>query len=327
MIDCDWSYNGIKICVLNNDTLHISILPEIGGIIWSVKYNGYELMYHHYKELELPWRFKEDFPREDSLHTLFIGGWFEVLPNVGYKTNLLGVSWGLHGETPYLPWKVEYDEEKDPNSILLIVQLKRYPIKLYRRISLNRNEILLREKVVNLAPIDLYFSWLHHPTFGGDLLDDSTIIELSNNTEIEVDKYLGLKYSQFEAGFRGEWPIAKGKDSKIYDLSRYPPKGSQNTNDLIYVPKMKRGWFKIINEKRKITFEAEYENSLFKSLWIWRPVGGGPEDPWYGTIYATSLEITTSWPATGLSEQVKLGTAEVIKANSKIETVLKFTIK
>ena len=69
MIDCDWSYNGIKICVLNNDTLHISILPEIGRIIWSVKYNGYELMYHHYKELELPWRFKEDFPRYSTRYS------------------------------------------------------------------------------------------------------------------------------------------------------------------------------------------------------------------------------------------------------------------
>jgi hypothetical protein len=321
MIDCSSEVRGLRLCELSSEELSVSVIPQFGGLIWSIEdvSTGTQFLYHHYKEPRPFSSYLEDFPRTDPIHTFFVGGWFEVLPNAGYSTNFAGTSWGLHGETVYIPWEVQFDEERDPLSLLTLAKLNRYPMKLYRRLSVRGRELIISERLVNLSPVDLKFSWLHHPTFGGNFLDENVRIEVEE-TEIVVDNYLNLKYGELEPGYRGKWPRARTKDGRVVDLSSLPRRGTQNTNDVVYIPKVNRGKFRIENLKKGVEIEFDYDPSIFPSLWIWRPIGGGPEDPWYGTIYATSLEITTSWPATGLAHQIEMGTASTLRANSSIST-------
>jgi hypothetical protein len=310
---------------LKNEYVSLTVLPEVGGLITSLKYvpKGIELLYKH-REPRPFYEWREDYPRLDGVHSFFTGGWFEVLPNAGYATEYAGEKWGLHGETPYLPWEVELNGREE-NTIGLVVALRRYPLKLARKISLENNNIVFKEVIYNLAPVELYFSWLHHPTFGGEFVDEHLRLEIEP-VEFVVDRELGLKYSELDLGYRGIWPYAKTRDDRMLDLRTYPKRGLNNTNDLIYLPRVRDGIFKLTNDALGLTFEAHWDPKVFPTLWIWRALGGGPEGPWYGTIYATSVEITTSWPATGLADQVSGGTAAKIGPNQSISTELRFAI-
>ncbi|WP_291765836.1 aldose 1-epimerase [Caldivirga sp. UBA161] len=313
---------GLRVVKVSRNELEVSVIPELGGLIWSIKYGGYELLYHH-RDPEPIEHFREGLMPEDFYNVVFFGGWFEVIPNAGYASRYAGASFGLHDEAPYLPWRVEYDEEVDEYSILMIVTLRKYPLKLYRRIRLiNSNEVLIRERLINLSNQALKFSWLHHPNFGGDLLSERTVLELPEGTEVEVDKYLNSP-SILEPGYRGLFPMVKSKGGEVVDLSRFPR--SINTEDLVYVPTVKGNWFRLINEDLGIRLEANWDSSIFRSMWMWRPLNS-PNYPWFGRIYATALEPTTSWPATGLAEQVKNGTAYEIQGNGELNTWIKIKV-
>ena len=324
MINDGWFVNGLRVVKVIRGELEVSVIPELGGLIWSIRYGGFEMLYHH-RVPEPIEHFREGLMPEDFYNVLFFGGWFEVIPNAGYASRYGGVSFGLHDEAPYLPWRVEYDEEVDEYSILMIAELRKYPLKLYRRIRLiNSNEVLIKERLINLSGQVLKFSWLHHPNFGGDLLSEHTVLELPKGTEVEVDKYLNGESSILEPGYRGLFPMVKSKSGGMVDLSRFPR--DINTNDLVYVPNVKGNWFKLINEDLGIRLEVNWDSSVFRSMWIWRPLGGGFNYPWFGRIYATAVEPTTSWPATGLAEQAKNGTAYEIQGNDQINTWIKFKI-
>ncbi|MEM4089949.1 MAG: hypothetical protein QXQ46_04230 [Thermoplasmatales archaeon] len=314
---------------LSSDKVELSVVPQLGGVILSIRYlpKSLELL-AQFRQPDSGSAYKEGVLADNLLDLLFVGGYYEVLPNAGYKSEYSGVKFGLHDETPYLAWKAEFDEERDPDSILLIASLIKYPLKLFKRITLKGNLIILNEKLINESPTArLPFSWLHHPTFGEEFIDSSAELELPQGVPIIVDESLQSGATCLLDGYQGEWPMAMKKDGKSTDLSRFPEKGEENCDDLVYVPSVKEGKFRIINKKKGVLVEASWDKKIFGSLWLWRPLGGGNTYPWYGRVYATAVEIATSIPASGLAEQVRLGTAKWIDPNEIIETSLKYEIK
>ncbi len=311
--------------VLENEKLRLILHPNRGGLISSILLKQKNLEYLLQGSAVLNTPDITAFPSGDPIHTSFRGGYFEVLPNAGYANNYSNVTWALHSETPYIPWEVQFDEQNNENSILCVARLRRYPMILHRRITLEGNKILMKEQVQNVSKVPLKFSWLHHPTFGGDLLDESTELNLPEG-KIISDNYLGLEETETVPGAIGTWPLIKSKKGKPADLSRYPARGTTNTNDLIYFPDMNETWFRLYNHDKKFGIECEWDKNVFPTVWIWRCLGGGSKDPWYGRQYATSVEITSSWPVTGISKQVENGTALSLGGNESISTFLNYKL-
>ena len=81
-----------------------------------------------------------------------------------------------------------------------------------------------------------------------------------------------------------------------------------------------------VNVKGAFLMSREWDKSIFPTVWIWRCLGGGSKDPWYGRQYATSVEITSSWPVTGISKQVENNTALSIGGNESISTFLNYKL-
>lgn len=325
-IDDRWSLNGMQVILLESDTLSLSIIPEHGGVINSLRHTptNTELLAQVREPVRVE-RLREGLASDNLLDLMLIGGWYEVLPNAGYVSKAMGATFGLHDETPYLPWKVQFDTDRDPNSIMMRVSLHKYPLELGKRITLNDNEIVLDETVTNHSDVELPGSWLHHPMFGENMVDEFTLLDLPD-CEFEVDKYLHPDYTHLMQGFRGKWPMAVDGNNRKVDLSRYPKRGALNCDDLVYVPRVSEGRFRIRNSRRKLTFEAEWDKDIFRSLWIWRSLGGGDSYPWFGRMHGTAVEITTSWPATGLSDQIQMGTAHYFGPRSKTKTTLRFRV-
>lgn len=324
-----YSANGLKMVTLSSEMISLSIIPELGGVITSMKHvpKNIELLAKIREPSNNP-IYREGASIDNLLDLIFVGGYYEVLPNVGYTCTYDGVRFGEHDETPYLPWKIEYDEERDPNSVLLIVSLLKFPLKLFKRITIKGGVITIGERLVNMSPTTtLPFSWLHHPTFGEGIIDEEASLELPDNTSTEVDASLPSETLCLEAGYKGKWPLSRKKDGSYDDLSKFPANGTRNCDDLVYVPSVIDGKCKIRNPKKGISLQITWDKELFGSLWLWRPFGGGNAYPWFGSVYCTAVEITTSIPASGLASQVKLKTAKWIRPNEEIKTSLTYEIK
>lgn len=326
-IEDRWSFDGMKVIFLDSDELSLSIIPEHGGVINSLKLvkEGTELL-AQIRKPQPPSTYREGKAADNLLDLMLVGGWYEVLPNAGYVSDHLGTTFGLHDETPYLPWRAEYDSDRDPASVFLSVSLKKVPLTLSKRITVYGSDIILEEKITNHSSVRLPVSWLHHPMFGGGFIDEFASLELPD-CNLEVDTSLPTTYSSLQPGFSGKWPYAKDKSGNDVNLSTFPRKGSINCDDLVYVPEVSEGRFKMINTRKGISFEALWDKEIFGSLWIWRPLGGGAGYPWFGRIYGTAVEITTSWPASGIAEQERLGTAFHLEPEAVTETKLTFRVR
>lgn len=323
-----FSINGFRVITLSSEKISLTIIPELGGVISSMIYLPKDIeLLARIRDIKSPEIARLGLMADNLLDLLFIGGYYEILPNAGYVTEYKGAKFGLHDETPYLPWKVEYDEERDPNSLLSTVSLIKFPLKLYRRITIKENVISIDERLINLSPTStIPFSWLHHPTFGEEFIGQDSTLELPENTLLEVDSSMVSDAISLKAGYKGIWPSAMQKNGKFDNLSKFPSRGSRNCDDLVYVPSVREGTFTIRNYRKGVSLIATWDKKVFGSLWLWRPFGGGDTYPWFGRVYCTAVEITTSIPASGLGEQIKLGTAKWIHPNEEIKTTLKYEI-
>ena len=217
-IDGRWKCNDMQIVFLRSDDLQITIIPELGGVIWSIKHlrTGIEFLAQVRDTRPLSY-YRDLYPTKNLLDICLIGGWYEVLPNVGYYSQYNGAEFGLHEETAYLPWKLEYDESANPDTISMKVQLTKYPLEIVKRIRLRDEHITIEEKLLNKSDEELKFAWLHHPTFGGDMLDDGTEL-IIEDCEFEIDSYLPTTNASLEPGYRGLWPHGKNTSKEAVDL-------------------------------------------------------------------------------------------------------------
>lgn len=325
-IDDRWKLNDLRVIFLTSDEISVAVIPDLGGCIKSIRHlpSNTELLSNIREPRPVDY-YRGGLPAENLMELSMIGGWYEILPNAGYRANYEGVTFGLHDETAYLPWRAEFDSERDADSLFLKVNLNKFPLVLSRRMTLLKNKLIFEEKLMNEAPVELPVSWLHHLLFGSSIIGSDTELKLPESSFV-VDDYLNNKNNQLKLGQKGRWPDAVDVSGVHTDLSRFPEKGSVNCDDLIYIPDLSEGWFKVINEKKRIRFCAQWDKGIFKSLWIWRPLGGGSSPPWFGRIYGAGIEIATSWPATGITDQIQNGSALYLKPYGSISTELQFTI-
>lgn len=316
--------NKIKPYEIKNDKVSLSIVPDPGNVITSIKSvpDNFEYLYKHYKPLIRPYEAAGGCNADDLLNQIFSGGYFDVIPNAGYKCKVNNITFGLHDESPYIPW---YVDEYSDNYISTHAFLYKYPFKIIKAIEINKNKISINETVENLSNEELHFSWLHHPTFGSDILSANTHIAISES-DLLVDNSIENTNSRFKGGYKGKWPYAMNGHDMLEDISFFPKKGKYNSNDLIYLTNLRKPGFSISNDEKnkKITFQYDYK--LFKCLWMWMPTGGGTGYPWYGTIYALALEMSTSYPATGLKDHISNGTSAIIGRYSYIKTSIEIII-
>lgn len=315
-----WEYNGIKSIILQNDQLRFIFLPSIGGLLWKIQRlrDGLNILYNH-RDPSLFSGNLSIYPGEDKIHHNFVGGWFEGFPNAGFTySNNSGLIFGLHGEAPYSRWGYSVEGQ----TVRMFLDLSILPLRIEKKLKLEGNKLTIDYRIYNSGKVDIEFSWLQHPCFDLNTFD-SSIINL-NSSEIEVDDKFHSDYRKFKYGYKASWPNVLTKEDNGYDLSKLKFLPKENFVETIYI-KVKRGFYQIINSKRKIDLSINFDKAMFPYLWFWIANGGGGY-PWYGTARLFSLELSTSIPATGLNDQIKNGTAKTINAMEEIRTKLEISI-
>ncbi|MBM3705334.1 MAG: DUF4432 family protein, partial [Actinobacteria bacterium] len=334
-LNTNYFYKDLRVAVLENEYLRISVLADKGTDIFEFLYKPGDLdfMWLSPWGINSPAKFVPSVSsREGNFMDFYEGGWQEVLPNFGYGGNFYGtVEEGLHGEICLIPWELNILEDRPSEvSIKFSVRSYRTPFFLEKTLKLKNDDpkLYISERLKNEGYSEIKFMWTHHPTFGGAFLDDSTVIDVPENkvrliyrpdalggfTEISDSEISDLNI---------KWPAFAGHSGKDVDFSKSPTMVKDPAADLdeICLGNFNSGWYAVTNLNKKTGFGMKWDKDIFPYLWIWRMYGRGClQAPWFGRVECMALELCSSLSGDGMAGAVKNNTVLKLEPQEEIHT-------
>jgi len=327
-LNINYSYKGLKVAVMENEFLRISILIDKGSDIFEFLYKPKDIdfMYLSPWGIKSPSKFIPTIPSEDgNFLDFYEGGWQEIIPNFGYGVKYKGVEEGLHGESCLIPWDYSILEDSpEVISIKFMVRTYRTPFYLEKILTLKKDDpkLYISEVLKNEGYMDIDCMWTHHPTFGPPFLGNNTRISIPENKVIFILKPENEGKYDYIAGKSTRWPKIKGYSGKVIDFS-YPPSEEDDNQiiDEICLGELKDSWYAVTNLDKKVGFAMRWQKDIFPYLWIWRMYGKGSKLPlWWGRFNCMAIELCSSYSPIGLNEAVKNKTALRLKPQQEIKT-------
>ncbi len=162
-------------------------------------------------------------------------------------------------------------------------------------------------------------SWLHHPAFGGPLVEGAELRVACR----EVAVYHGFdpEKTQLQPGYRGKWPWVPetplgGRQQR--DCSRVPEAGSGKDHSIM-VTGFDAGWGCLWNPKLQLGFGLRWDETVFPWAWSWMNAGGPDDYPLWGRGHLATLQPGTS-PVAPFPELLESGQVLTIPAGGFRET-------
>ncbi|MCX6347510.1 MAG: DUF4432 family protein [Actinobacteria bacterium] len=327
-INTDYFYKNLRVAILENEYLKISILIDKGTDIFEFLYKpkDTDFMWLSPWGIKSPSNFVSTIPSKDgNFMDYYEGGWQEIIPNFGISAQSQGTEQGLHGEISLIPWDYQILENSTSSvSIKFMVRSYRTPLYVEKILTLKSDDpkLYISERLINEGYADVDLMWTHHPTFGGAFLDDNVIIDLPKNKVkyVEYPDNVG-KYAEIEDA-EVKWPSFKGYSGKIIDFSKSPTIEDENQSiDEACLQLLDSSWYAVTNIEKKVGFGMSWDKNIFPYLWIWRVYGKGCKTaPWWGRVSCMALEICSSFSPTGLTGAVGNKTAIRMKPRQEIST-------
>jgi hypothetical protein len=323
----DLCLKGMRAVVLENEKLRLTILVDKGTDIYEFLYKplDIDLMWRSPFVLQNPAVFVPSTGNEaGTFLDRYEGGWQEVLPNGGPACQYKGITLGQHGEISNIPWK--YSILKDSSkeiSVKFWVRTYRTAYLLEKTLTLKTGDptLYIEEILKNEAGEAMELMWGHHPTVGAPFLSEDCIIKTTAKRVIVHPEPM-FSTQRLAPGTEHQWPQAVNQQGAVIDLSRVPAPEAK-TADMVYLTDFQgQAGYSIINQKLGIGFGMEWDQALFKYLWMWQVCRGGFGYPWYGNTYNMALEPWTSYPTSGLTEAIRNGSALKLAAGQTLETHL-----
>jgi len=149
----DWAYRGMRTLVLENRYLRLVSLLDKGSDISELTYKllDLDLLFHAPTGYRKPGSIVGTCKRtEGEFMEYYGGGWQDILLFAGNEPvkHRFG-EWGMHGETPLLPWDAVIEKDSPSEATArLSVDIPRYPFHLDKWITINDRAatISLRER-------------------------------------------------------------------------------------------------------------------------------------------------------------------------------------
>ena len=292
----EFQYRGLRALTLENELLRVTFLVDKGTDIFE--------FLHKPTDTDFMWRsplgvrdqtnFISSSPRADGPYLdHYFGGWQECFPVGGYPTQYAEGEFGLHGETPLMPWGLEILlDTPECISVKFTVRTYRSPLHIEKTVTLHRYQPALHfhEVITNEGEVPFEILWGHHPAFGSPFLDPSCVIDLAGARVRVVE---AEPTTRLTSGEDYTWPMVKGRNGEDIDLSRIPGPETKS-HDLAFLFDLQAGWYGLTNQDREIGFGMYWPEEMFKSLWFWQVYRGSIVHPWYGRTYNIALEPWTA---------------------------------
>jgi hypothetical protein len=296
---------------LENDTVLLQIVPEIGAKILSIldKSKNIEWLWQNH---QIPLQI---LPLGSNYDDNWTGGWEELFPNDA-ACEFQGHQLPDHGELWGQPWQWELSEE---SSTCIEVHLWRQcicvPALVEKRILLKDEnpKLQIKYRITNISEETLYFLWKLHLAMA---ISPDHQLRLPGGKVIPVD----LTFSSI-IGDSGpfEWPMVLDKQGGYHDLSVILPKESGH-KEFVYVTDLPEGWCAIKNKRNHSEFRLHFPTKVFPYLWLFITYGGWRDH------YTIVLEPCTNFPK-NLNNAYKNGTCGRIGGRSSLEWDINVSLK
>jgi len=329
-INDEYTYRGMRVMVMENEMLRISLLLDKGTNIYEYLYKprDVDFMFLNSGGVRNPNHLPTNPHSLGFLTDYYDGGWHEQFPNAGASSDYLGQEQGLHGEVCLMPWRWTVTEDS-PERIQARFWVRTYrtPFLLEKTLTLESGSSILtiEERVTNESTVPLHFMWGHHPTLGESFLDDTCVIDIpvgGGHNAVTLPAWSEDNHLTSEQPFA--WPMAPTPTGRVLNLRRVPPVGMKQ-EDAVYIRSLEEGWWAVTNQHLKLGIGQVWPLEVFPYLCIWAVYHGTPSYPWYRQNYNLAIEPQSSIPE-GLAQAVAAGTALRLAGGASLELTLRTVV-
>jgi hypothetical protein len=322
-INDEYTFRGMRVMVMENDLLRISILLDKGTTIFEFLYKPLDVdfMFLNNQSIRNPNRLPTSAHSSGFFLDFYDGGWQEQLPNAGNPSDTLGTEQGLHGEVCLLPWRwTVLEDTPERIQARFWVRTYRTPFLLEKTVTLVRGSPILTitERVTNESSVPLHFMWGHHPTLGEAFLDESCVLDIPAHKGLTLPAW--SDDNRLAPDLEFTWPHAPARDGGLIDLSRVPTWWAHQ-EDAVYLSDLDAGWWAVTNRRLKLGFGQVWPVEVFPYIIIWAVYHGTPGYPWYRQNYNLAIEPQSSMPE-GLNEAIAAGTALYLEGGVSMDFTL-----
>ena len=284
--------------VLENHLLQVTVLPESGGKISSLRSirTGEEFLLPHLQpatELVGPERKTITFDQGD------LGGFDECLPSVAPCGSIEGEPpVPDHGDLWRHPWAIESSSSQ---SITLATQASSRPLRITRAATLEGDTLVLDYEIENVSGVPATWLWSAHPLLkveAGDRIylprDIAGVkVEYTSTEDFAQSSHIG-------------WPVAQSTSGSSIDLSVVPHCDGTTAHKLF--ARMEGAGITALHRARlQQGIALHFDSSKLPYLGIWISAGAWPQSG-PNRQYTVALEPTTS-QCDSLADAVNDGSA------------------
>lgn len=255
----EFTFHGFRSLLIENDCIRTIMLLDKGTDIISFvdKKTDTEFVWTNPMGISCLEKIRKGNMDSDCFSDNYVGGWFEILPNLGGPCTFQGKHFTGHGEVCNLPWDytVVRDSEEEIQ-LMLLTRLSKYPFELRKYLTVKKGEsrLFFEEEVTNIGTVPLDYTWAHHPNVGYPFLSEECVIKLPFvNEEIAV-----------------------------------PAPGSM-TEEIHTYEDISEGCAIIQNRRTKVGLRMEWDNSVFKYCKLWINAGNGCGHHHHGGAYVVCV--------------------------------------
>jgi len=292
-----FSCEGLDLLAIENERVRIVIWPQHGADLLEFRNKA--------SDIDVLWKNPQCWPPRpcaldqphrgrSEFYDIFHGGWFVSLPNGFFPADYYGAPIGCHGELLAVPWTAEVLEESI-GRVLVRVTGKgvRTPWMVTRELELRTGEPFVRwnERLTNRSATRLPAAWLHHPGFGGPLIDGAEIVTAAQTVVTPPSDRPEL--GQLQPSYRGAWPKVPEQSGAMRDCSHVPDEGSDSEH-VVHLTDFSTGWGCVWNGSLKLGFGIRWDEKVFPYAWSWARGRSVDTYPLWGSCHTVTIQPSTS---------------------------------
>ena len=305
---------------LKSSELEVVIDATYGADILSIKTADK----HQEVLLQTPWADRAEAVIKQEQRSIYLepqahwmeryrGGWQMICPVAGPARVIHGAPVGFHGEAAISTWKVNNLETSSARMQLDFFSL---PIRIEREVSVDGNVIEITDVITNLSNSELEFDYSSHPAFGGALLEGVVTIETSAQ-KFHLDEEAVSPHGA--SGSTHDWPLIKGENGKVLDLSRLPAPPTQLGVFGWLSDFGNKKWYRVKNIDTNLAFEMEWESEFLDFAWFWLEFNNNQGSPWFRNVRTFAIEpSSTQTSGKNRKSILKLNGKQATTINQKI---------
>ncbi len=282
----------MKTATLKNEYLSVSVLPELGGKISSLKHLKTQREFIHFDE-ELAEKFFS-LPH-DNYDSLFCGGIDELLPS-DISENVAGLDYPDHGELWTMDCHCSYDGKSIKNSALLPVS----QLFWERELVLEERTLLARFRITNQSGSKRSFLWKIH---GAMRAEPGDILRVPASCTVAADPE---DWSKAKDALPHRW----GGEFTVPEMD--------NTGDFFYLTDLSAGeaeWICADGAHLRCTFDT----AVFPAFWVFASFGR------LNGSRTVILEPCTNYPAS-IAEAMKARCCGMLNPGETLESEIRWEV-